>query len=161
VVEPDWTFQISGLSATGVIRGRFMDWALARVLVQGRDITDVPYDFQSGDVDGIEVVFTRRAGGITGTVQDEGKAAGRTGVFVFGADGDSWPYLSRTLNSDQTNESGAFSISGLLPGRYFAIAVRPGTPRTTPEDFAALRPFATPVMVSAGAQTAIKLTIVK
>ena len=161
VVEPDWTFQISGLSSAGVIRGRFMDWALARVLVQGRDITDVAYDFQSGDVNGIEVVFTRRVGGITGTVQHEGKAADRTMVFVFGADGDSWPYLSRTLDSDQTNESGVFSISGLLPGRYFAIALRPGTPRSTPQDFAALRPFATPVVVTEGVDTTIKLTIVK
>jgi len=161
VVEPDWTFQIPGLSSAGVIRGRFMDWILARVLVQGRDITDVPYDFQSGDVDGIEVVLTRRVGDITGTVHDEGKAADRIGVFVFGADGDSWPYLSRTLNSGQTNELGVFSIDGLLPGRYFAIALRPGTPRSTPEDFAALRPFATPVVVSAGADTSIKLTIIK
>ena len=35
-----------------------MGWTLARVVVQGRDITDVPYDFQSGDLDGIEVVLT-------------------------------------------------------------------------------------------------------
>jgi len=162
VVEPDWTFQITGLSSAGVIRGgESLDRTLARVVVNGRDITDVPYDFQSGDVDGIEVVLTRKVGGITGTVQVEGKAADRTGVFVFGADGDSWPYLSRTLTSGQTNESGVFNIAGLLPGRYFAIALRPGTPRSTPEDFAALRPFATPVVVSVGADTAIKLTIVK
>jgi hypothetical protein len=45
---------------------------LARVVVNGRDITDVAYDFQSGDVDGIEVVLTRRVGGITGTVADGG-----------------------------------------------------------------------------------------
>jgi len=163
VVEPDWTFQISGLPSAGVIRtsSEFMGWTLARVLVNGRDITDVPYDFQSGDVDGIEVMLTGRVGGITGTVQNEGKASDRTGVFVFGAEGDSWPYLLRTLRSAQTNESGLFTMRGLLPGRYFAIAVRPGTPRSSPEDFAALRSVATPVVVTEGADASIKLTIVK
>ena len=160
VVEADWTFQISGLSSAGVIRANdeALDRSLARVVVNGRDITDVAYDFQSGDVDGIEVVLTRRVGGISGTVAD--RAIDALAVVVFGADGDSWPYLSRTLHVVQPALTGAFNVPGLLPGRYFAVAVRSGTPRT-PEALATLRSVATPVVVTEGANTAIKLTIVK
>jgi hypothetical protein len=78
---------------------------------------------------------------------------------VFGADGDSWPYLSRTLHSFN-HESGAFNVPGLLPGRYFAVASAPER-RVHPEALAALRSVATPVVVTEGANTAIKLTIVK
>jgi hypothetical protein len=161
VVEPDWTFQIQGLSSAGVIRTseEFMGWSLARVLMQGRDITDVVYDFQSGDVDGIEVVLTRRVGGVTGTVADRG--INPIAVVVFGADGDSWPYLSRTLRAVQPNLAGVFTVDGLLPGRYFAVAVRSGTPRSGEEALRALRSLATPVVVTQGVYTAIKLTIVK
>ena len=162
VVEPDWTFQIPGLSSAGVIRTdeEFMGWTLLRVVAQGRDITDVPYDSQSGDIDGIEVVLTRRVGGITGTVHDGDKIADPVAVVVFGADGNSPAYLSRTLRAVQP-QAGAFTVDRLLPGRYFAVAVRPGTPRFSAEDLAALRSVATPVVVSEGADTAIKLTIVK
>jgi len=160
VVALDWTFQIPGLSSAGVIRtGEFMGWSLARVVVQGRDITDVLYDPQSGDLDGIEVVLTRRVGGITGTVSDRG--IDPVAVVVFGADGDSWPYLSRTFRAVPPSLSGAFTVPGLLPGRYFAVAVRSGVPRSSEEALRALRSVATPVVVSEGVDTAIKLSIVK
>lgn len=163
VVELDWTFQISGLSSPGVIRADELagGWVLARVLHQGRDITDVQYDFQSGDVDGLEVVLTKRVGGITGTVQEGLKPADAVSVVIFGADGDSWPYLSRTLRFTQTNESGAFTVRGLLPGRYLAVAVTSGTRPASPGDIQKLRATAIPVVVSEGADTAVKLTIVK
>ena len=164
-VQPDWTFQIPGLSSPGVIRvGQLAGasaWVLARVLLQGRDITDVPYDFQSGNVDGLEVILTKRVGGITGTVQGFAPATGALSIIVFGADGDSWPYLSRTLRLTQTDESGAFTFRGLSPGRYFVVAVRFGTPTSSSEALQKLRSSATPVVVSEGADTAVKLTIVK
>jgi hypothetical protein len=162
VVESDWTFLIRGLSSAGLIRTdeEALNWTLARVVMNGRDITDVPYDFQSGDVDNIEVVLTRRVGGITGTVQDGDKPADPVAVVVFGAEGDSWPYLSRTLRAVQP-QAGVFSVSGLLPGRYFAVAVRPGVPRSGEEALRALRSLATPIVVSEGADTTIKLSIVK
>ena len=161
VVETDWTFQIPRpLVSRGHSHQEVLGWTLARVVLQGRDITDVPYDFQSGDVDGIEVVLTKRVGGITGTALDGDKPADPVAVVVFGADGDSWPYLSRTLRAVQP-QSGAFTVRGLLPGRYFAVAVRPGTPRSSEEALRALRSLATPVVVSEGADAAIKLSIVK
>ena len=70
-------------------------------------------------------------GGITGTVIDRG--INPIAVVVFGADGDSWPYLSRTLRAVQPSQTGAFTVDGLLPGRYFAVAVNSGTPRSSEE----------------------------
>jgi hypothetical protein len=121
----------------------------------------VPYDFESGDVDGIEVVLTKRVGNITGTVQGFAPATGAVSIVVFGADGDSWPYLSRTLRFTQTDETGAFRFRGLLPGRYLAVAVRFGTPQSSAEALQKLRSSATPVVVTEGVDTTIKLTIAK
>jgi hypothetical protein len=161
VVEGDWTFQIQGLSSPGFIRVNdgFSGWFLAKIVLNGRDITDVPYDFQSGDVDGIEVVMTRRSGGITGTINDFGIEP--VAIVVFGADGDSWPYLSRTLRTFSPTVKGTFSLDGLVPGRYFVVAVRSGTPRSTPEALAALRSLAMLVVVSEGADTPVTVSIVK
>jgi protocatechuate 3,4-dioxygenase beta subunit len=162
LVQPDWSFKISGIRNAGVIRAgeRAADlgWTLLRVLLQGRDITDVPYDFQSGDVDGIEVILTKRVGGITGTVADRG--INPIAVVVFGADGDSWPYLLRTLRTVQPSLAGAFTVRGLLPGHYFVAAVSTGTPRSE-EALRALRPVATPVVVSEGVDASIRLAIVR
>ena len=162
VIElPDWTFLIRGLSSTGVIRVNegFLGWSLARIVAHGRDITDMPFDFQSGDVEGIEVVLTKRVGGITGTINDFG--IDPITVVIFGADGDSWAYLSRTLRVFSPTLKGAFSATGLLPGRYFAVAVRSGMPRSSPEALAALRSLATLVTVTEGADTPVRLSIVK
>ena len=161
VVASDWTFQISGLSSPGLIRTNeeILGFSLARVVVNGRDVTDVPYDPQSGDVEGIEVVLTNRVGGITGMVDDFN--GDPISVVVFGADGDSWPYLSRTLRTFSTTLKGAFTERGLLPGRYFVIAVSSTTARNTPEALAALRSRATQVVVTEGADTPVRLSIVK
>ena len=67
VLHPDWSFEIPNLAWYGVLRvNPPAGWALARVRHEGRDITDTPFDFQSADVSGLEVVLTNRVGTVSG-----------------------------------------------------------------------------------------------
>ncbi len=132
------------------------------MLVQGRDITYTPYDFQSADVDGIEVIFTSRVGSISGTVVTAGQPVADTSVVVFGADATTWMHLALTLRGGVTNAQGVFSIGDLLPGRYLALAL-PGQSRQylDPNALLTLRSVATPVVVSEGATSTVTLAVVK
>ena len=165
-IASNWTFEIPNLAWHGVLRVAapgtpLPRWALARVMLQGRDITDTPYDFQSADVNGIEVVMTSRVGSVSGTVTSGGLAAPQVTVVVVGADSASWTYLSRSFRADRTNAQGAFSLGGLLPGRYLAFALPSQTQQLDPASLLALRSVATPVVVSEGANAALTLTLVK
>ena len=162
-IASNWNFEIPNLAWRGLITARGpAGWALARVLVQGRDITYTPYDFQSADVDGIEVVFTNRVGNISGTVVTAGQPAADTSIVVFSADATTWMHLALTFRGGVTNAQGAFSIGGLLPGRYLVVT-QPGQARQylDPGALLALRSVATPVVVAEGATATVRLAVVK
>ena len=91
-------------------------------MLNGRDITDTPYDFQSADVNGLEVVLTSRLGAVTGTVLDAGRPSANATIVMFGADEATWMFPSRFITVARPNWQGAFSMRGLLPGRYLAVA---------------------------------------
>ena len=159
----NWNFEIPSLAWHGLITARgSAGWALARVVVQGRDITYTPYDFQSADVDGIEVIFTSRVGRVAGAVVTAGQPVADSLVVVFGADAATWMHLALTLRRGVTNAEGVFSIGDLLPGRYLALAL-PGPSRQIldPTSLLALRSVATPLVVSEGATATVRLTVVK
>jgi protocatechuate 3,4-dioxygenase beta subunit len=118
-IGPDWSFEIPNLAWFGVLRVTTPSgWALLRVRHEGRDITDTPFDFQSADVSGIEVVLTNRLGTVSGTVTDAGQPATGAVVLIFGADDTNTTHMSRTAASGRTDERGAFKVEGLVPGRY-------------------------------------------
>jgi hypothetical protein len=161
----DWSFQVPNLAWHGVLRWSATStrpaWVLSRVMLQGRDITDTPYDFQTADVNGLEVVVTNRVGSVSGTVVSGGEPVPEAGVFILGADSAAWTYFSRTLRTGRTNEHGAFNLTGLLPGRYLAVAMSSRNPPVDPNSIVALRSLATPIVVVEGANAALTLTIVK
>jgi len=160
-INPTGDFEIPNLAWKGVIRTSAPPgWLLKSVRLEGRDITDTPYDFQSADVNGLEVVLTSRLGTVAGTVVDGGKPAANVTVILFGLDESTWTYLSRFITGGQSDAEGAFTIRGVLPGRYYAVAVAEA-PRQQFDaaSLAALRPFATPIEVSEGVGTPIRLTV--
>jgi hypothetical protein len=162
-VARNWEFEIPNLSGHGLITARGpAGWVLARVLVQGRDITYTPYDFQSADVDGIEVVFTSRVGSVSGTVTPAGQPVAGAYVVLFSADAATWIHLALTLRGGVTNAQGALTIGDLLPGRYLALAL-PSQARQMldPTSLLALRSAATPIVISEGATATVRLTLVK
>jgi len=161
-INPDWTFEIPNLAWFGVLRVTAPPgWALLRVRHEGRDITDTPFDFQSADVSGLEVVLTNRLGTVSGTVTNAGQPATAAAVLVFGADDTNWTHMSRTAKSGRTDERGTFSVGGLVPGRYLAVAI-PAQPTLAQQtNLLALRSLATPFTVSERTNTVVNLTMSK
>lgn len=159
-LSQDGTFELRGLRSEGLIRAspriEGAAWIMSRVTHHGRDVTDIPLDVTSGDIDGLEIILTRRLGDVTGTVV-ESKPADRTLVVLFGADSTSPAYLQRTMRQTRANEKGTFAFPLLLPGRYFVV-----TPAAySLEAILALRANATPVLVTEGTETQVRLTVVK
>ena len=127
------TFHARGLFGSYIVRGGVTGgpspWFLKAVLLNGKDITDVPVVFSSAHSGHLQVVFTARSSTIEGAVTDDaGKPTRDAQVVVFGADEESWvPFSSRTRNgSAPRQEDGKFTIRGLRDGRYYVVAVPPG-----------------------------------
>jgi len=97
-------------------------WVVKAVMLNGADITDVPTAFR-GEHDGrLEVVLTSRSSTLEGQIRSE-RGSGETTVYVFSDDRAAWSMSSpRTVFSD-VPEGGHFTVSGLVAGRYYAIAI--------------------------------------
>jgi hypothetical protein len=161
-IHPDWRFEIPNLAWYGVLRvSPPTGWALARVRHEGRDITDTPFDFQSADVSGLEVVLTNRVGAVSGTVTSGGQPAAKVSVVVFGADDTSWTYLSRTMTGGRTDDRGAFTVGALVPGRYLAVAMSGSMGLADHAALLRLRSLGVPFTLSEGTTTVVTLTLSK
>ena len=128
------TFQGRGLFGSYLIRGGLTaaggPWFLKAVLLDGKDITDLPVAFSSAHSGHLQVVFTTRSAGLEGTVTDEaGKPTREAQILIFGGDADSWvPFSSRTRNAGPPRQDdGKFTLRGLRDGRYYVVALPPGT----------------------------------
>ena len=124
VTHDDWTFELQGLRGRGFIRaGTLSDWQMKCVRLEGVDVTDAPMDFAT-DVDGLEIELTQRLTTVSGGVSvDGGAAALDATVVVFVDDPGKWGPHSRFIESARLDQQGRFTIRGLPPGRYLAIAV--------------------------------------
>ena len=160
VIADNGTFEIRDIPGPGLISQPFRGspWILSRVLLHGRDITDVPSDFQGGDTAGLQVVLTTRVGSVAGTVRDATDPIPGATVLIFGADNESPYYVSRTTHTTRTNDQGNFELRGVLPGRYYATAPPAGRPMSAVEEF---RKTATLIAVAEGPATKVDLTRVR
>ena len=118
----DGTFQIADVP--NVFRLRFhapAPWILQRIVWRGRDVTDVPIDAGTADVDGLEAVFTDRPAGLTGVVidRDHGVAAS---VILFADDPSLWSYPSRFSRMLRSDQDGRFAVDDLPAGTYLVAA---------------------------------------
>jgi hypothetical protein len=84
-------------------------------------------------------------------------------VLMFAADAEKWKWPSRFVRRGQLNQQGLFSLSGLLPGEYLAVALRdvPGNAWVNPEFLATIRNRATPVSVGPGTSQTLVLKLMK
>jgi hypothetical protein len=162
VTRDDWTFELQGLRGRGFIRaGTMSNWEMKRVRREGVDITDTPLDF-STDVAGLEIELTQQLTTVSGGVANDrgGKALDAT-VIVFADDPAKWGPHSRFINSARPDQDGRFTIRGLPPGRYVAIAVgylEPGEERD-PDLLETWRRTATPFTLSEGKTHVLELKL--
>jgi hypothetical protein len=153
VARDDWSFELHGLRGHGFIRAATMsDWEMKRVRREGADVTDTPLDF-SADVDGLEIELTRQVTSVSGGVSGQPRRHGarRHRHRVCRRPGK-WGPQSRFIGSARPDQQGRFTIKGLPPGRYVAIAVgylEPGEERD-PDLLDAWRRHATPFTLSEG-----------
>lgn len=152
-VRDDWTFEVRGLRGRGFMRaGTLGDWQMKRVRREGADLTDTPLDF-AADIDDLEIELTDRVTILSGGISDDrGRAALETTVIVFADDPAKWGPQSRFIQSARPDQQGRFTIRGLPPGKYVAIAVdylEPGEERD-PEVLAGWRPRGTVFTLSEG-----------
>jgi hypothetical protein len=128
----DDTFIADGLFGSMLIRGKVIDrsegaqrpWFLKAVLLDGRDITDVPTVFTSAHSGRVEILFSRTAATLDVNVTDESGEATTDGTLViFAEDEEAWVVSSSRTRIVSQRSSGRVTIPGLRPGRYYAAAV--------------------------------------
>jgi hypothetical protein len=164
VTREDWTFELRGLRGRSFIRaGTLSDWQMKRVRREGVDVTDTALDFVT-DVDGLEIELTQRVTTVSGGVSDDrGGVALDATVIAFADDPGKWGPHSRFIESARPDQRGRFTIRGLPPGRYLAIAVgylEPGEERD-PDVLEAWRQGGTPFTLSEGETQALDLKLAK
>lgn len=125
-VRPGGDFIVTGspagrirLSALGLPDGAM----ISRILLNGFDVTDDGFEVMA-PVTGIEIIVTTTPPVVSGTVTD---AAGKPtfgGVMVFSENSRLWTLPNtRYLKATGTSIKSEYSIKGLPPGRYLAVAI--------------------------------------
>ena len=160
----DWTFELrdlTGWKAVWVLV-RSTTWSLARVTLDGVDVTDTPLDFTREDVSGLEIVLTTRAGAVRGTVvSSTGEPVRDYAVVVFADDRSRWAYPSRFVALTRPDQEGRFEAKGLPPESYLVIAVPSvrGSEWMDPEFLEGLRADATRLLLTAGESRTVELRL--
>jgi hypothetical protein len=126
-VADDGTFQLRGLAGPQMIRMGSVPagWTVKSIMLEGQDITDTAYDFKPGrDIAGITVTLTDRLTDLSGAVHDvRGQVVKDYVLVVFAQDSKFWGGQSRFVRTARPNQDGVYSLKGLPPGQYYAVAV--------------------------------------
>jgi hypothetical protein len=136
-VQDDLSWRLDGLTGPRQLHvsGAPPGWMLARILVNGVDVSDAPLPFGAQDqsLADVEVVLTDRDTEIVGTVRDarDRPLSGAT-VAAFSTDRSRWYSGTRYAQSERS-VSGGFVVKSLPPGEYF-LAALDGDPSEPIED---------------------------
>jgi hypothetical protein len=126
-VNDDGTFELRGLFGAQVFRitGIPTGWTLKSIVLDGQDITDAPFEFRSGSrLSGLVVTLIDRVTEVSGTVKDtRGQNVTDYVLVIFPQEPALRTSQSRFVRALRPSQTGAFSVTGLPPGRYLAAAV--------------------------------------
>jgi hypothetical protein len=162
----DGTFEISGVVGKSLFRVQMSPpgWFLKSILLDGRDITDLPIDFGASAAGNLEVVLTQQRTRVTGTALDnESKPVTDYAIVVFAEDRDKWIPYTRMIGAERADRHGRFSIEGLPAGQYRAAAIEyldEGQERD-PEVLKRLENRASPLVLTDGESKTISLQLIK
>ena len=159
----DWTFETT--RQTGV-RRIFVNvgspqWALRKITLNELDITDTPVDLRTRDVEDVTVVLTSKVTRVSGGVTDERGPVADYGVVIFATDPTKWIDRSRFVMVGRPTQQGRFTVSGLPPEQYLAIALPTVTPLEVfdPDFLQQLRALATSFTLGEGEQKTLELKL--
>ena len=138
------------------------------IMMDGRDVVDVPFDLGTEDIRDIVVRYTTQVGTISGSARRQVSTSSTSDlgavVVLFPAD------LERRLATGTRDRSqirdvhanGTFRLTGLRPGDYLVAAVDAAVlplDMQRPETVAALARIATRVTLGRGDSRTVTLTI--
>jgi hypothetical protein len=129
-INPDFTFEMSGLSDRRVIRASVMNlptWLLKAVYFDGNDVSDTGIEFTPGrSYEGIQIVFTQKTTELSGLVSDaRGRPITDATVVIFPANRERWTTQSRYIRTARPDTQGRYSFKGMPPhDDYLVIAVQ-------------------------------------
>jgi protocatechuate 3,4-dioxygenase beta subunit len=164
-VREDSTFEVTGLAAGPTlfaVTGLPSGWALAAITYRGADITDTPINLRE-DIDGVEIVLTNRITELNGAVTDaDNRTVPDSVIVVYAEDASRWG-RSRCLATARPDQNGRFSVRGLPPGKYLAVAVDyvEGGDPNDPEYLERMRSRATKVTLADGLPQWVELKVLK
>ena len=122
LVAPDLTFTMKGMMGEFVLRTSAPNNFLKSVQLGGEDITDTPHEFKTGDR--VTLVMTSRASMVEGNVTDAtGQPVSDASLMLFSEDKTAWRANSLRTRRGGVDQNGHFRMPGVLPGRYFLIAL--------------------------------------
>ena len=164
-IRSDWTFEASDTFGRRKIRVQPpRGWRLASIRVGDADLTDAVFDFEAGDISGIEIALTNRLAEAAVVVKDRGGRDTRAAtVVMFAEDRAKWGPDSRFVAAIRADASGRFIARTLPPGRYHAAAVEglePGD-EMDPAVMERLQRSAASVVLREGETVAIELSSVE
>ena len=131
-VRGDWSFELTDVGAgqnAFDVGGLPAGWWIAGIFVGDRPVPDRFFDVRPGEtLAGLRAILSNRPRAVlSGNAIDErGRPIARYKVIVFSQDRSRWPAGRRSLQPSvvsSPDQLGAFKVSNLPPGRYFAIAV--------------------------------------
>ena len=139
---------------------------LKAILLDGRDVTEVPTVFTARDSGRLQVVFTSRASMLDGQVTDEaGAVVAECTVIVFNEDPATWIPNSLSIRTTRPSDKGRYVLPGLREGHYRVVAVpvemQISMDQPDVEFLEALKKVATPVLVNAGETRTVDLRLVR
>ncbi|HVD91036.1 MAG TPA: hypothetical protein VNC21_02090, partial [Vicinamibacterales bacterium] len=86
--------------------------------------TDKPVEFRSEDSGHLQVVLTRRASSLEGTIKDrQGKIVDDYAVVLFSSNRADWIMESSRTHIAYPRPDSRFRMDAVRPGRYWVVAI--------------------------------------
>jgi 5-hydroxyisourate hydrolase-like protein (transthyretin family) len=162
-MHDDFTFELARQSG---VRRIFVNvaspqWSLKKITLNDIDITDTPVDLRTKDVEGVTVVISPKVTRVSGGVTDDKGPVADYVVVVFSSDPTKWIDRSRFIAIGRPTQQGRFTVGGLPPEDYLAIALPNvvGFEYMDPEFLQQLRVLATSFTLGEGESKTLELKL--
>jgi hypothetical protein len=146
------------------VDGLPQQWVLKSVDVGGTDVTDTALDFKGTEqITGARITLTDKVTELNGSATLGGAAAKDYSVVVFADDAAKLVFPTRYFRSVRGNQQGRFTVRGLPPASYLAVAVshlEEGEAQD-PEFLRQLRDRASSVSLREGETRTVELRVVE